>query len=287
MAKHVLIGVDGSDASVNALYWGLDFASHHHAKVTLLQVADDSFLSDRAAFRSESQTVSDRLLLVDIARAKDHGFKGEIDGLAVVGHPIEEFERLSGSADLIVLGDHTGNKTAGAFFGSRSVKIAAVSKAPVVVIPSTPQGDTVKALQRGVVVGIDGSDAAQSALAFAAEEASRLGEDLTAVYAWMPPITPGMEQLWSEELLESQQSAAEEAIAIATAGLASRYPDLTIVREVVQAPPIAALQSAAEGAKLLVVGIRGRGGFARLLLGSVSQGVLTNPPCPVVVTRAK
>lgn len=281
MSQHVVIGIDGSSASSEALHWGLDFATHHKARVTLLQVADDSFLSERAVFRSESQAVSDRLLKHDIDDATSYGFTGDIDGVAVVGHPVQEFERISAEADLIVLGDHTGSKVAGAFFGSRSVKIAAVSKAPVVVVPLHA-----KPVSKGVVVGVDGSDAAQAAIKFAAEEASRLGVELIAVYAWMPPLTPGLEQLWSEELIEAQQSSAEEALAIGTAGLASRYPDLVIRREIVQAPPIGALISQSQGAALLVVGSRGRGSFSRLLLGSVSQGVLNDLPCPVVVTKS-
>lgn len=280
MSQHVVIGIDGSRASSTALHWGLDYATHHKARVTLLQVADDSFLSDRAVFRSESQAVSDQLLKHDIAEAREYGFTGEIDGVAIVGHPVQEFERVSQEADLIVLGDHTGSKLAGAFFGSRSVKIAAVSACPVAIIPLEYSAPT-----KGVVVGVDGSDAAQQAIAYAAEEASRLGTELTAVYAWMPPLTPGLEQLWSEELVAAQQSAAEEALAIGTAGLASRYPDLTIRREIVQAPPIGALISEAQHATLLVVGSRGRGSFSRLLLGSVSQGVVNDLPCPVVVTK--
>lgn len=59
-----------------------------------------------------------------------------------------------------------------------------------------------------------------------------------------------------------------------------------IQREIVQAPPVAALVQTAEGADLVVVGSRGRGGLTRLLLGSVSHGVLQALPCPVIVTRA-
>ena len=86
--------------------------------------------------------------------------------------------------------------------------------------------------------------------------------------------------------MESQRSAAEEAIAIGTAGLATRYPDLKIDRRIVQAPPVAALLQAAENADMIVVGSRGRGGISRLLLGSVSHGVLQALPRTTVVTRA-
>lgn len=162
------------------------------------------------------------------------------------------------------------------------MKIAAVAHCPVAVIPAEQED-----AGSGVVVGVDGSEASKRAIAFAAEEASFRGVPLVAVYAWMPPLTPGLEYLWSEELVTAQQAAAEESIAIGTAGLAERYPDLEVRREIVQAPPVTALLQVAETAEMVVVGSRGRGGISRLLLGSVSHGVLNALPCTTVVTRAE
>lgn len=280
MAEKIIIGVDGSEQSRTALGWGLQRATERGASVELLHVADDSFLSESVAFLSEAQRASEQMLEAEVAYAKSLGFEGEVAGTAVVGHPIAEVEEASKHADLLVLGAHEGSKWAGSFFGTRAVKIAAVAHCPVAVIPMQAEDPT-----KGVVVGIDGSEASKEAIAYAAEEASRRGTDLTAVYAWMPPLTPGLEYLWSEELVESQRSAAEEAIAIGVAGLSSRYPDLEVHREIVQAAPVAALVQAGEGAELLVVGSRGRGAISRLLLGSVSHGVLQALPCPVIVTR--
>ncbi|NLA64335.1 MAG: universal stress protein [Leucobacter sp.] len=282
MAEKYIIGVDGSEHSRVALDWGLARASQTGAQVELLHVADDSFLSESVAFLSEAQAASEQMLEAERDYAKATGFNGVITGTAVVGHPISEVEEASKRADLVVLGAHTGSKLSGSFFGTRAVKIAAVSHCPVAVVPYEVQGEP----KPGVVVGIDGSDAAKQAIAFAAEEASSRQVLLIAVYAWMPPLTPGLEYLWSEELVESQRAAAEEAIAIGTAGLAGRYPDLTIERKIVQAPPVAALLQAAEDADTLVVGSRGRGGLSRLLLGSVSHGVLQALPRTTIVTRA-
>lgn len=280
MAEKIIIGVDGSEQSRSALGWGLQRATERGASVELLHVADDSFLSESVAFLSEAQRASEQMLEAEVAYAKSLGFEGEVVGTAVVGHPIAEVEEASKHADLLVLGAHEGSKWAGSFFGTRAVKIAAVAHCPVAVIPIQAEDPT-----KGVVVGIDGSEASKDAIAYAAEEASRRRTDLTAVYAWMPPLTPGLEYLWSEELVESQRSAAEEAIAIGVAGLSSRYPDLEVHREIVQAAPVAALVQAGEGAELLVVGSRGRGAISRLLLGSVSHGVLQALPCPIIVTR--
>lgn len=283
MSEKYLIGVDGSDHSRIALNWGLTRAASRSASVELLHVADDSFLSESVAFLSEAQQASEQMLAHEIAAARDSlGFSGEISGTAVVGHPIAEIEEASKQADLIVLGAHSGGKFAGSVFGTRAVKVAAVAHCPVAVIPAEyTEGDG-----SGIVVGVDGSEPSQAAVAFAAEEASRRGVPLIAVYAWMPPLTPGLEYLWSEELVAAQEKAAEEAIAIGVAGLATRYPDLEIRKQIVQAPPVTALLQAAETAEMVVVGSRGRGGISRLLLGSVSHSLLQALPCPVIVTRA-
>lgn len=282
MAETIIIGVDGSEQSRTALAWALERAKERKASVELLHVADDSFLSESVAFLSEAQKASEQMLEVETAYAKSLGFDGPISGTAVVGHPIAEVEEISKRADLLVLGAHEGSKWAGSFFGTRAVKIAAVAHSPVAVIPNRVNDEA-----HGVVVGIDGSEPSRLAIAYAAEEASRRGVPLTAVYAWMPPLTPGLEYLWSEELVDSQRAAAEEAIAIGVAGLSTRYPDLEIKREIIQAAPVAALVQAGENAELLVVGSRGRGAISRLLLGSVSHGVLQSLPCPVIVTREK
>lgn len=281
MSEKYIIGVDGSEPSRIGLAWGLARAAERGASVELLHVADDSFLSESVAFLSEAQQASEQMLEAERDYARSLGFTGTITGTAVVGHPIAEVEEASKRADLLVLGAHEGSRLAGSFFGTRAVKVAAVAHCPVAVIPKTgvPTNPT-------VVVGVDGSEASKRAIAYAAAEASRRDLPLTAVYAWMPPLTPGLEYLWSEELVESQRTAAEEAIAIGTAGLTGRYPDLELRREIVQAPPVTALVQAAEGAELLVVGSRGRGGISRLLLGSVSHGVLQALPCPTVVTRS-
>lgn len=281
MSEKYLIGVDGSEQSRVALGWGLARATERHATVELIHVADDSFLSESVAFLSEAQAASEQMLQAECAYARTLGFEGEITGSAVVGHPIAELEEASKRADLLILGAHGGSRFAGSFFGTRAVKAAATAHCPVAVIP-----DCEVIPGAGIVVGVDGSDASRQAIQVAAGQASLRGVPLIAVYAWMPPLTPGLEYLWSEELVESQRAAAEEAIAIGIAGLAERYPDLEIRREIVQSSPVAALVQAAEGAEMLVVGSRGRGGISRLLLGSVSHGVLQALPCPVVVTRA-
>ncbi len=82
-------------------------------------------------------------------------------------------------------------------------------------------------------------------------------------------------------MLDEDRRVLAEAIA----GLADQYPDLHIVSEVVGGRPLRALYAAAVGARMLVVGSRGRHGFSKALLGSVSEDLVLSMPCPVVVVR--
>jgi nucleotide-binding universal stress UspA family protein len=74
-------------------------------------------------------------------------------------------------------------------------------------------------------------------------------------------------------------------LAEALAGWAEKYPDVEVHKQVVRGHPVEVILEESAGAELLVLGSRGRGGFAGLLLGSVSQGVLHRTPCPVAVVR--
>jgi nucleotide-binding universal stress UspA family protein len=133
-----------------------------------------------------------------------------------------------------------------------------------------------------IVVGVDGSDQAIAALEWALDEGQLRGaevEVIHAAYLFFPDLSetaviteePNM-VLRAEELLRKTVEPA----------LATR-PGVQVTTRAVQGPPARTLLDAAAGADLLVVGSRGRGGFAGLLLGSVSQQVVHHAPCPVVV----
>ena len=132
-----------------------------------------------------------------------------------------------------------------------------------------------------VVVGIDGSPASESATAIAFDEASRRGVELVAVHAWSDYAVselPGIE--WSD-----LQKQAEETLAERLAGWQERYPDVTVRRVVVLDRPAHQLLEQSESAQLTVVGSHGRGGFAGMLLGSVSSAVAESARMPVIVAR--
>lgn len=283
MSQKIVVGVDGTAEGRAALRWALAWAQNNTAEVQLVNVTDDSMLVVTPDFKAAALEASEALLREELAYAKEQDAAATITALAIVGHPIDELEKVSHTAALLVLGGHHGHRFAGAVFGTRSVKIAAVSQCPVVIVPP----EFTVADPARVVVGVDGSNAARNAVATAARVAAGSRAILHTVYAWMPPTAPGLQHLWSSEFVQQQEDEAKEALAVGTAGLAADYPDLQITQEIVQQPPVQALIESAKDAQLLVVGNRGRGNIARLLLGSVSHGVLQALPCPVMVVHQK
>jgi nucleotide-binding universal stress UspA family protein len=134
-------------------------------------------------------------------------------------------------------------------------------------------------------VGVDGSEEATQAVAFAAAEADREGQELTVVYAiWEPDkwVDSGaLTQTLTQRIEDEEQMVLSETVS----GLREDYPDLVVHKILdTKREPAEALVKAAAGARLLVVGSRGRGGFKLLLLGSTAHAVLTQLPCPTVIT---
>jgi nucleotide-binding universal stress UspA family protein len=145
-------------------------------------------------------------------------------------------------------------------------------------------------VSRRVVVGVDGSPDAALALEEAAKEAVMRGARLDVVHVWHPPyvVNPiGAVVLLSEEGA-LHDGAASLLEAIADGGLAhlDQRPE-RVEKVLVKGHNTARiLVDVAKEAELLVVGSRGLGGFAGLLLGSVSQQCAHHATCPVLLVHA-
>ena len=140
-----------------------------------------------------------------------------------------------------------------------------------------------------IVVGVDGSEGSKRALEWAAVEARLRNGRLKLVYAWRPPADlyggPGWAGVDGETISELRLFA-ERRLRQASAELSASLEGLEVERLVIEDAAAGALIAAAADAELLVVGTRGHGGFAGLLLGSVSQQCAQHSPCPVVIVPA-
>jgi len=138
----------------------------------------------------------------------------------------------------------------------------------------------------GIVVGVDGSDGSKHALEWAASEARLRSAPLKVVLAWQWPVGVYAGGGWmgiTEELIEGIKSTARDRLDETCRAVAPALDGLEVTRTLAEDIPAQALLEAAADADLLVVGTRGHGGFAGLLLGSVSQQCAHHSPCPIVI----
>ena len=133
-----------------------------------------------------------------------------------------------------------------------------------------------------IVVGVDGSASSKAALSWAVAQSRLTGQPVEAVMSWDYPVNYTVAALGTFEWAGSATLALENAVSEVVHG-----DDVPRVRQrVEQGHAARVLLDAAADAELVVVGSRGHGGFAGLLLGSVSQHVVTHARCPVVVVHA-
>ena len=139
-----------------------------------------------------------------------------------------------------------------------------------------------------IVAGVDGSEDSKEALRWALAEAALRGASVRAVHAWSMPIAFGGPYMPPQpydgpELREQAQASLD----VAVDEFAGDVPPVVVERVVEQGTPADVLVRAAADAELLVVGSRGHGGFAGLLLGSVGQQCAQHAPCAVVIVRRR
>jgi nucleotide-binding universal stress UspA family protein len=197
-------------------------------------------------------------------------------------NPVQALVEASSDASMLVVGTRGRGGFASLLLGSVSTGCVHHAKVPVVVI------DDIGGLPGcgDVVVGVDDSKGAAAALWWAASEAGRLGVRLTVVHGRenqdaMPPGGLAFSELHRTEFLASAQRLMVDMVDQAKAGL--EHPPAEVELRPVELTAPEALLHEAKGAGLLVVGSRGRGGFAGLILGSVSQQCVHHAPCPVAV----
>jgi len=137
-----------------------------------------------------------------------------------------------------------------------------------------------------IVAGVDGSDAAQEALRVAVQEARLRGARLRVVTAWQMPTMAYGAVVFSPDIDPADfQDSAGAALAEALAALGGQAAGVEIERVMRMGQPAQVLIEEARGAAMLVVGSRGHGGFAGLLLGSVSHQCAMHAACPVVIVH--
>jgi nucleotide-binding universal stress UspA family protein len=306
----VLVGVDGSPASLNAADWAAAYAKVHGASVHLVcsysvptfaaagldggfGPVDDTVLAQGAA----------AVLQEAAARLESTGV--QVSSATVSGDAAAVLVDLSRGAALAVVGTRGRGGFAERLLGTVSSALPAHAHCPTVVVPYRPPEDvgkppvqreahrhwpvtrSVLPLQR-IVVGVDGSQSAERALDRAILEAEAWGAELTAVAA--VPVGTGAGLLaWLPAAVDHESVLRDvaEGLDVVVDRALQDHPGVQVRRHVLDGVGSALLTEFSTAVDLVVVGSRGRGGFAGLLLGSTSQAVLHHSACPVMVVTTK
>jgi nucleotide-binding universal stress UspA family protein len=163
-----------------------------------------------------------------------------------------------------------------------------VIRPPAEQIESEPPAATT-VVPRPVLVGVDGSPSSETAIEFAFQEASLRHVPLIAVHVWWESSTHiGRPDLPGAPNLDAAREESKRLLTELTAETAKKYPDVPVeLRAVESMNPSHALIEASDEAGLVVVGSRGRGGFAGLLLGSTGRDLVGHANSPVAVVRPR
>ncbi|GAB3829148.1 universal stress protein [Dactylosporangium cerinum] len=282
----IVVGVDGSPASLEAVAWAAGDAVAHRCRLDIVHAfvwpamygpVPSPF--DEGVREAAAQTLT---VAADHARAVAPGL--EVRTHLQLHEPAEALIAASRHAATVVVGHRGHGGFTSLLLGSVGAALAAHAACPVVIVrrEDRPAG----AEEGRVVVGVDGSHDAEAALQFAFEQATYRGAGLTAAHVYQWPVSTGPGDMLPlvydlDDLREDEQRALSESMA----GWAGKYPDVDMRHTLIRGRPAAVLTEVSAGAELLVVGSRGRGGFAGLLLGSVSQAAIRHSACPVAVVR--
>ena len=268
-ASTIVIGVDGSAGSRAALRWGLREAERRRAPVLIAHTFGPSLRelnlgrgldgpADLRRFHEGAERA--RTLLARAGQQARASFPLlDIETVAVNERPSLGLVEVSRRADLLVVGTHGAGSFAAVLVGSTVMSVASRAHCTVVAVPApTSDANT----RHGVVAGIDLGPGSDAVLARAFAEAHRHREPLTALHAWSEPTaaTTGAPAPVTHRRDVANHLALRQAeLASVLAPWQQRYPDVDVRHQVVAGHPPRALATAAQHARLLVVGCRTTG----------------------------
>ena len=292
----IVVGVDGSAPALSAVRWAAREAVLRTRPLHLLSVMPDEASTFGGAVKlgaprfPNQQTVGRERLstarseaLLSAATLGDRELQ-IVDKLRF-GNGVETLLNESRTAAMLVVGSHGLNQFADAILGSVSAAVVLHSNVPVAVIRNVPNSKQPQ-MSGPIVVGIDGTENSEPAIAEAFETASLHGVELTAVHAWSDSdLTTvfrsdpdGVSPDW-----DTISTAEHAVLAERLAGWRQEYPDVAVRCVVVRDNPARQLEIESKSAQLVLVGRRGRGGFSSMLLGSTSRRLMHTASCPLLI----
>jgi nucleotide-binding universal stress UspA family protein len=284
--RRIVVGMDSSPEAASALDWAQHNAGPDDSIVVVRAWEIPALVmpyAPGAVFPYDFEQLAKSALEESVDGRAD----ARIETLLRRGHPGDAIVDAAADADLIVVG-HRGDSRIALMLGSTANYVLHRATCPVVIVRGSG-GTSVRRVLVGVDahdMEVDGADVNESVRAL--QWAYQLSdvEHIRVIHGWfLPPIVMGMFATTPNVDVEAMDKAAMRSIKLVIEAAGPAPDDVAVVPEVERAPGGQALIKASSGADLVVVGSRGRGGFAGLLLGSTSAEVAAHSQAPVVVVR--
>jgi nucleotide-binding universal stress UspA family protein len=285
-SPEIIVGIDGSPASEHALRWAAAEAARRECELLVLHVYDWHLVgapsSIGAPFMVDAKGDAEAIVRDAVAVAGQLAPDTPVRGEALLGAAAPTLVSASANGATIVVGHRGRGGFASLLLGSVSQQVALHAHGPVVVVRGRPEPD-----DGPVLVGVDGSDSSNHTLQTAFDEAAMRGTGILAVRAYPSPLSP-----WGPDIPvpledpDDRRNAVQAALEADVAPWREKYPDVEVACRVVEGHPGQALAGFSATAQLIVVGNRGNGGLAGLMLGSVGMQLLHHAECPVLVARS-
>lgn len=280
----VVVAVDGSAESAAAVRWAAHEAAMRHDRLTIVSVISRDYLyirdpetQDRVYHWQRHHGEALLRKAESIAEETVGHTLREICTDLVYGHPVPALADMSKDSRVLAVGRRGLGAVDRLVAGSVSLGLVHHAHCPVAVVREAQEQNR----DGPVIVGVDGSPISEAAIALAFDEAAQRDAPLVAMHAWVDVLDTAPEFDWRVE-----REQAKELLGERLAGWSEHYPEVSVSRELVKTNPGRWLIEHSRNARLVVVGSHGRGGFAGMLLGSVSRRVVRASHAPVIVVRA-
>lgn len=284
-AGTIVVGVDGSQSSHLALAWAVDQAVAEHLELTLVHAisavtpafTDAAIVYPEGAL--ETLSAAGHKVLAAARAEVEHRAPGlEMHEVFRIDDPRVVLLELSRDAALVVLGSRGRGKLRSLLLGSVGVALASHAECPVVVHRPGNSG----LVRNGILVGADGTEDSRTVLEFAYRQAAVRDLPLTVLQCFQDVYADSVSGYVVPEAtvdLDSEHLLLAESMA----GMAEKYPEVSVTGRLARGMPQAALVHLGERMNLIVVGAHQAGRLTQMLFGSVSTAVLEHATSPVAV----
>ncbi len=284
-AGTIVVGVDDSDSSAQALIWAAEQARLEHRELILVHtieaIAPDypgSVMAYPREVREELKVEGHQVLSKAAAEVAALDPDLVVHQLFRFADTRELLLELSETAAMIVIGSRGRGRLRSLLLGSVSVAVVKHAHCPVVVLRPGPRSSH----RKGILVGADGSEESRAVLEFAYREASLHGLPLTVLHCyWDINAATAATYVLQEATLDLETERL--LLAEAAGGIGDKYPEVQVTTEMATGMPQDALVKRGEEMDLIVVGAHRMGALARMLFGSVSISVVEHSVTPVAV----